>query len=169
MTGEALHCQGLVEDDPEILQAAADAHARGSRPLETALACEDAGSAFARQGHAERARPLLDQAVRSYERLGAARDLARAEATLREAGIRRGRRGPRSRPQFGWPSLTPTEHTVADLVAEGLSNPQIGERLYISHRTVQTHLAHIFAKLGISARAQLAAEVTRRRRDEMGQ
>ena len=71
------------------------------------------------------------------------------------------------RQQFGWHALTPTEHSVADLVAEGLSNPQIGARLYISHRTVQTHLAHIFAKLDISARAQLAAEVTRRRRDEM--
>ena len=167
MTGEALRCQGLIEDDAEILQAAAEAHARGSRPLGLALACEDAGSAFARHGHAERARPLLDQAVGLYERLGAARDLARAEAALREAGIRRGRRGPRSRPQFGWQSLTPTEHAVADLVAEGLSNPQIGERLYISHRTVQTHLAHVFAKLDISSRAQLAAEVTRRR-DETG-
>jgi DNA-binding NarL/FixJ family response regulator len=51
---------------------------------------------------------------------------------------------------------------VADLVAEGLSNPQIGERLYIPSRTVQTHLAHVFAKLDISARAQLAVEVTRR-------
>ena len=169
MTGEALRCQGLIEDDPEILQAAADAHARGSRPLQLALACENAGSAFARHGHAERALPLLDQAVGIYERLGAARDLARAEAALREAGIRRGRRGTRSRPQFGWQGLTPTEHSVADLVAEGLSNPQIGARLYISHRTVQTHLAHIFAKLDISARTQLAAEVTRRRRDEMGQ
>ena len=168
MTGEALRCQGLIEDDPEILQAAADAHARGSRPLGLALTCENAGSAFARHGHAERALPLLDQAAGIYERLGAARDLARAEAALREAGIRRGRRGTRSRPQFGWHALTPTEHSVADLVAEGLSNPQIGARLYISHRTVQTHLAHIFAKLDISARAQLAAEVTRRRRDERG-
>ena len=60
-----------------------------------------------------------------------------------------------------WPSLTVTERTVADLVAEGLSNPQIGERLYISRRTVQTHVAHIFMKLGISSRAQLAAEVIR--------
>ena len=47
------------------------------------------------------------------------------------------------------------------LAAEGLSNPQIGERLYISRRTVQTHVAHIFMKLGISSRAQLAAEVIR--------
>jgi DNA-binding CsgD family transcriptional regulator len=91
----------------------------------------------------------------------AARDLARAEAAMRELGIRRGRRGPRSRPQYGWPSLTSTEHTVAGLVAEGLCNPQIGERLYVSHRTVQTHLAHIFGKLDIASRAELAAEVTR--------
>ena len=66
-------------------------------------------------------------------------------------------------PRSGWDSLTPTEHSIAGLVAEGLSNPQIGERLFISSRTVQTHLAHVFAKLDMSARAQLAAEVTRRR------
>jgi len=166
MTGAALRCQGLIEDDAEILQAAAGACAGGSRPLGLALACEDAGAAFARQGRLDRARPLLDQALGIYERLGAARDLARAEATVREAGIRRGRRGTRGRPQTGWASLTPAEHAVAGLVAEGLSNPQIGERLYISRRTVQTHLAHMFAKLDIATRAQLAADVTRHRGSE---
>ena len=166
MTGAALRCRGLIEDDAEILQAAAGACAGGSRPLGLALACEDAGAAFARQGRLDRARPLLDQALGIYERLGAARDLARAEATLREAGIRRGRRGTRGRPQIGWASLTPAEHAVAGLVAEGLSNPQIGERLYISRRTVQTHLAHMFAKLDIATRAQLAVDVTRHRGSE---
>jgi DNA-binding CsgD family transcriptional regulator/tetratricopeptide (TPR) repeat protein len=162
MTGAALRCQGLIQDDAEILQAAASAYARGARPLGLALSCEDAGTTFARHGHLDRGRPLIDQAIGIYERLGAARDLARAEATLRQAGIRRGRRGTRSRPQFGWHSLTPTERTVAGLVSEGLSNPQIGERMYLSHRTVQTHIAHVFAKLDISSRAQLAAEVIRR-------
>jgi DNA-binding CsgD family transcriptional regulator len=138
------------------------AHGRGSRPLLLAMACEDAGRCLARHDQAERARPLLDRAAGSYERLGAARALARTEAALREAGGRRGRRGSRGRPRSGWDSLTPTEHSIAGLVAEGLSNPQIGERLFISSRTVQTHLAHVFAKLDISARAQLAAEVTRR-------
>ena len=115
-----------------------------------------------RRRHAGQARPLLDRATEIYERLGAARDLARAEAVLRGASIRRGRRGSRGRPQFGWSSLTPAERMVASLVAEGRSNPQIGDRLYISHRTVQTHLAHVFAKLDLTSRAQLAAEATRR-------
>jgi DNA-binding CsgD family transcriptional regulator len=162
LAGTALRCRGLLDDDAEALRAATDAYADGARPLELALAAEEAGAALARHGLPGQARLLLDRATEIYERLGATRDLARAEAVLRGAGIRRGRRGSRSRPQFGWPSLTPTERTVASLVAEGLSNPQIGDRLYISHRTVQTHLAHVFAKLDLTSRAQLAAEATRR-------
>ena len=161
LTGAALRCRGLAEDDAGLLADAVEAYSRGPRLLELALAAEDAGRAMARHGQADRARGLMDQAAGIYERLEAARDLARAEAIMRELNIRRGRRGPRGRPQFGWPSLTVTERMVADLVAEGLSNPQIGDRLYISRRTVQTHIAHIFMKLDISSRAQLAAEVTR--------
>jgi len=163
LTGAALHCRGLAEHDAEILQAAADAYSLGPRPLELARACEDAGAAFARHGNTARARPLLEQAVTIYENLEATRDLGRTEALLRAAGIRRGRHGPRRRPQFGWQSLTPTEQTVAGLVADGLSNPQIGDRLYVSRRTVQTHLLHVFAKLDIASRAQLAAQVALRR------
>jgi len=163
LAGAALRCRGLAEDDPGVLLAAAEAYTDLQRPLELALAAEDAGTAFARQGQAERARPLLEQAVEIYERLGAAHDLTRAEAALRVAGVVPGRRRTRSRPRIGWRSLTPAEHAVAGLVAEGLSNPQIGERLYVSRRTVQTHLAHVFAKLDLTSRAQLAAEVTRHR------
>jgi DNA-binding CsgD family transcriptional regulator len=70
------------------------------------------------------------------------------------------------RPASDWASLTPAERAVAGLVADGLTNPQIGERLYVSLRTVQTHLVHVFAKLGIASRAQLAAQVTHHRRQE---
>ena len=166
MTGAALCCRGLIEDDAEILHEAARAYANGSRPHGLALACEEAGVAWIRHGHTDRACPLLDQAIGIYERLDAARDLARAEAALREAGIRRGRRISRGRPQIGWDSLTPAERMIAGLVAEGLSNPQIGQRLFISRRTVQTHLAHVFAKLDISARAQLAVEVSRHQNEQ---
>ena len=161
LAGAALRCRGLADGDAETLAAAVRAYQPGTRPLELAGACEDAGAAYAGQGHLDRAGPLLDQAVRIYEQLDARRDLARAEAVLRQAGLRRGRRGPRGRPQFGWASLSPAEQAVASLVADGLTNPQIGDRLYISRRTVQTHLVHIFAKLDIASRAQLAAEVTR--------
>ena len=161
LTGAALRSQGLATGDAALLAAAVDAYASGPRPLELALAAEDAGRALAGAGEADRARGFLDRAVAGYEHLDAARDLARAEAVLRDLGIRRGRRGPRGRPKHGWPSLTETELTVTGLVAEGLSNPQIGERLFVSRRTVQTHLAHIFAKLDITSRAQLAALATR--------
>ena len=163
LAGAALRCRGLAEKDAEILHAAVGAYAQGPRPLELALACEEAGAAFALQGDNDRARELVEQAVAIYERLDAARDLARAEAVLRMAGVRRGRRGARGRPQAGWHSLTPTEHSVAGLVAEGLTNPQIGDRLYVSRRTVQAHLGHVFAKLDIASRAQLAALVAEHR------
>jgi DNA-binding CsgD family transcriptional regulator len=71
-------------------------------------------------------------------------------------------RGERKRPSHGWESLTPTELRVVDLVAEGLTNPQIGERMFISRGTVKVHLSHIFAKLNMSNRAELAGEATRR-------
>lgn len=71
-------------------------------------------------------------------------------------------RGQRKRPSIGWESLTPTELRVAALVAEGLTNPQIGERMFIARGTVKIHLAHVFTKLGIATRAQLAVRAVGR-------
>jgi len=65
-------------------------------------------------------------------------------------------RGPRNRPQVGWQSLTPTELDVVRLVSEGLSNPEIAGRLYVSRSTVKAHLAHIYAKVGVGNRTELA-------------
>jgi len=71
------------------------------------------------------------------------------------------RRGERKRPTSGWASLTPTERDVVRLVSEGLANNDIATRLFISPRTVQTHLTHAYTKLGLSSRVQLAQEATR--------
>jgi predicted ATPase/DNA-binding CsgD family transcriptional regulator len=71
-------------------------------------------------------------------------------------------RGSRKRPATGWGSLTPTELQVVDLAAQGLTNPEIGKRLFIGSGTVKTHLSHIFAKLNVRSRAELAAAATRR-------
>lgn len=70
-------------------------------------------------------------------------------------------RGERKRPASGWGSLTPMEQDVVRLVAEGLGNREIGTRLFISPRTVQSHLTHVYAKLGLASRVQLVQEAAR--------
>jgi predicted ATPase/class 3 adenylate cyclase/DNA-binding CsgD family transcriptional regulator len=70
--------------------------------------------------------------------------------------------GTRKRPATGWRSLTPAEVQVVELVAEGCTNAEIGRRLFVSVATVKTHLAHVFTKLSISTRAELAARAARR-------
>jgi predicted ATPase/class 3 adenylate cyclase/DNA-binding CsgD family transcriptional regulator len=76
------------------------------------------------------------------------------------AYARRGR-GERKRPTSGWASLTPTERQVVRLVSEGLGNNDIATRLFVSPRTVQSHLTHVYTKLGLSSRVQLAQEAAR--------
>jgi DNA-binding CsgD family transcriptional regulator len=92
-------------------------------------------------------------------------DAALAEGrgmSLEEAiGYAQRGRGQRRRPSSGWESLTPTEVEVVKLVVDGLSNPQIAERLFVSRKTVTTHLTHVFAKLTVSSRAELSAEAVR--------
>jgi predicted ATPase/class 3 adenylate cyclase/DNA-binding NarL/FixJ family response regulator len=70
-------------------------------------------------------------------------------------------RGKRQRPSSGWESLTPTETDVVRLVRDGLANKDIAARLLISHRTVQTHLTHVYNKLGLASRVQLVHEAAR--------
>ena len=70
-------------------------------------------------------------------------------------------RGQRKRPTSGWASLTPTERDVVRLVSEGLANNDIAARLFISPRTVQTHLTHVYTKLGLASRVQLVQEAAR--------
>nr|WP_181428507.1 LuxR family transcriptional regulator [Mycolicibacterium moriokaense] len=92
-------------------------------------------------------------------------DAARAEgaALSTEEAIayaQRGR-GKRKRPTKGWGSLTPTERDVVRLVNEGLTNKDIARRLFISARTVETHLTHVYTKLGLTSRVQLVQEAAR--------
>jgi predicted ATPase/class 3 adenylate cyclase/DNA-binding CsgD family transcriptional regulator len=99
---------------------------------------------------------LGDEAFEQAWAEGAALSLEEAVAYASRA------RGERKRPSSGWASLTPTELEVVRLAAKGLTNPQIGEHLFISRGTAKVHLSHVFAKLSVSTRAELAAEATRR-------
>jgi DNA-binding CsgD family transcriptional regulator len=162
LRGVAELCRGLVTGRPELLVAAAEFFGQSGRPFQRARACELAGRAAAAAGRVEEARRLLEAALELHEGLQATREAARVEANLRGLGVRRGRRGTRRRPKLGWESLTETERRVTELVAEGLSNPQIAERMFLSRRTVQTHVSHILAKLEMSSRVELAAAAARR-------
>jgi DNA-binding CsgD family transcriptional regulator len=100
---------------------------------------------------------LADEAFDRALGEGASLDLDAAVEYARRA------RGERRRPAFGWASLTPTELLVVDEVAKGATNPAIAETLLVSRETVKTHLSHIFAKLGVKTRSELAAAVAERR------
>ena len=70
-------------------------------------------------------------------------------------------RGQRKRPASGWASLTPTERDVVRLVSDGLGNNDVAARLFVSPRTVQSHLTHVYTKLGLTSRVQLVQEAAR--------
>jgi DNA-binding CsgD family transcriptional regulator len=162
LKGAALRCRGLVEGDPELLLRGVETYRKSPRVFERALACEEAAITVARCGRSAESTTLFGEALDAYEQATARRDAARVLASMRKLGIGRKRRGAYKRPETGWESLTPSELEVVRLAAEGLTNPEIGQRLFISRRTVQTHLAHAFRKLDLSSRVELAAEAVRR-------
>ena len=108
------------------------------------------------------ARAAFGAAVDVYERLGATWDLARLQNRMWAHGIRRGPRAKHRTARHGWDSLTPAETRIVDLVVRGLSNPQIADELYLSPRTVGTHVSHILAKLNLNSRTDLVREAARR-------
>jgi DNA-binding CsgD family transcriptional regulator len=158
----AMLCRGLVHGDVDALEASVGAYRALTRPYELAQVCEATGLTLGKGGSRETSIAYARESIEIYEQLGATRDVARMEASLRTLGLRRGRRIARQRPAAGWESLTPTEQSVVQLVADGLRNREIADRLFISPRTVETHLTHVFGRLGISSRTELVALAGRR-------
>jgi DNA-binding NarL/FixJ family response regulator len=158
----ARHACALAGQRADGLAEVATEHHRAGRPLFAAQAREQCARLLATAGRTSEARAALREAVSGYETLEASWDLARTDTLLRTLGVRRGARGPRRRPKAGWDALTGTERVVAGLVAEGLSNPAIAGRMFISRRTVQGHVSAILAKLCVTSRVELATLVTQR-------
>lgn len=149
-------CEHLARLDPEGLVEVAARVAETPRPLERALAHEDAATALAGAGRQRQAHAHADAAIATYEQLQATWQLDRARARLREAGLRLGTRRPHRRASEGWDALSSTERRVASLVGKGLSNVEIAARLFLSRRTVETHVAHILTKLQCPSKRDLA-------------
>ena len=145
-------CSGLVQGDPEAVLTAARALRDLMLPLHAGNAFEDAAVLLGGNGDSAAARAALDAALQLYAQPGASWDARRAAARVRPFGVRPGVRGPRGRPDSGWAALTATERQIAQLAAAGRSNPDIAAQLFISRRTVESHVSRILAKLQVTSR-----------------
>jgi DNA-binding CsgD family transcriptional regulator len=151
-------CAALLAGDVAALDACVDWYRTCQWLPYLANVGEDAAVAAAAAGDTDGARHRLTSAADIYAELGAEWELSRADARLRAYGVRRGHRPGPARPSTGWQSLTKTERRVAELVAQGRSNPDIAALLFLSRRTVQTHVSHILAKLDLKSRVDVARE-----------
>ena len=158
----ALYCSGLLDQDAARLLAAAERYGHAGRALLCAKALEAAAGEFVCADDRDQARAAFSRAVEIYASLGAATDVARLQARFRAHGIRRSPHTKHRRVRSGWESLTPTEIKVAALVEGGLSNPEIADRLFLSRRTVATHVSHILKKLDVNSRIDIAREAALR-------
>lgn len=155
MWGRRLRVLGLIEggdDGLDLLRRGVDCLQRSQAALDHAQALADLGAALRRAGRRSDCRPVLQHALDRAHRLGAQRLEVRVRDELAVLGLR-----PRRAHMTGAGSLTPSERRVAQLAADGMSNPQIAQALFVTPKTVEFHLRHVYGKLGISGRTGLRA------------
>jgi DNA-binding CsgD family transcriptional regulator len=145
-----VYAGAVLADDAESYDAALTADLR-DWPFERARVQLAYGGWLRRQRQAVESRPLLRAAAGTFDALGAVPWAERARAELRATGESR------RKPIAAMDALTPQEQQIAGLAAEGLSNREIAERLFLSPRTVTTHLYRLFPKVGVKSRSELAA------------
>lgn len=142
---------GEADEAAEAFARALDEHERLDLPLERARTLLARGVALRRARQKRSARAALEEAMATFDGLGAQLWAERARNDLGRVGGRP--------PSTG--ELTPTEQRVAELAAAGKANKQIAAELYVTVRTVETHLTKIYEKLGVRARAELARRLSR--------
>ena len=155
--------RATAEGDPDRAMAAATACRHRGHVVGELGGWEEAAVAAAAAGDHALARTCAARGTELATVLGASGVHRRLTARLRAHDLRIGVSGARRRPTSGWHSLTPTELQVAELVGQGLTSPQIATRLYLSPRTVQTHISHSLRKLDLRSRVELATTVARYR------
>jgi DNA-binding NarL/FixJ family response regulator len=147
---------GVLAADPDAIESAAAELAGAGRLTAESFAREELACAAAAAGDRARAVAALEAALAGYRRMGAVPDRDRALARMRALGVRRGSREAHRDTDHGWASLTAAEIRIAALVREGLTNREIGTRLFVSPRTVQVHVSHILQKTGLRSRVEIA-------------
>jgi DNA-binding CsgD family transcriptional regulator len=154
-TGVVGYARGILERDAQALVAAADLLQSSSRPLLYAAAAEDAGGELARTDRPDKALDQLNAAFDTYLHHEALADARRVGRELRRLGVQR-RIVSHPRAKTGWDSLTDSELTVVNLIAQGATNRSVAQRLHVTPHTVKAHLHNAFVKLGINSRAELS-------------
>jgi DNA-binding CsgD family transcriptional regulator len=148
----AAHARGLLDRDPAALLQAFPDHAH---PWARASAAEAASALLLASGQLTPGVKLLDSAIALYEHVAAEHDAQRARRRSRQFGLRA---SPTAPPRLisSWSSLADTERRVSAVVALGLTNAKIAERMYLSRHTIDFYLRQIFCKLGVHTRFELA-------------
>ncbi|HJZ34783.1 MAG TPA: LuxR C-terminal-related transcriptional regulator, partial [Solirubrobacterales bacterium] len=139
------------EERAPLLREAVEVLSTSAARLPRARAALELGVAERAAGERDRAEETLRAALELADEIGAPALVAIAREELRALGLR-----PRRAARSGVDALTPSERRVADLAAQGLSTPQIAHRLFITRKTVESHLGQAYRKLGISGRPELA-------------
>ena len=150
--------EGRIDAAAALAQEAIEEADRADAALEAARARIVAGRALI-AGDRDAAIAQLTVAARQAAECGAPRVENEARRELRRAGVRLGSAGQRAPGDQGLDSLSPRELEIAHLVSEGMTNREIGARLFLSDKTVESHLTHVFQKLGLRSRTQVAAKV----------
>ncbi|MGV9803862.1 ATP-binding protein [Mycobacterium sp. NPDC003449] len=150
----AKHARAILERDANTLVTVTNALHTSSRPLLYAAAAEDAGTELARTQRNTEALDHLNTAFDTYTECEAIADARRVGRALRQLGAER-RIVTHPRARTGWDSLTDSELTVINLIAQGATNRAAAQQLHLSPHTVKTHVRNAFTKLGITSRTQL--------------
>ena len=149
--GVTLRTVGVLEGDQDVLREAVAVLEHSQARLEHARALIELGAALRRGNQRAAARDELRAGLDLATRCGADRLAERARDELAASGARERRRA-----LSGAAALTPSERRVANLAGAGMSSPEIAQSLFVTVNTIETHLRHVYAKLGINRRAQLA-------------
>lgn len=149
------HVDGLLHHDRGALASAGTGYRSTGRRLALAAVCEDLGDLVAASGDSTSAIAYFEEAGELASASGALRDHERIMRRLRAFGVRAAAPRHHTTGAAGWESLTESERKLIPLVVEGLTNRAIADRLYVSVHTVNTHMKHIFSKLGINTRVDL--------------